>query len=244
MLNWELHKTVMVEILKDMYETSSIAPHLGFKGGTAAYLFYDLSRGSVDLDFDLLDGEKEELIFKELEKVLSKHGEILEKQIKHYTIFFLLSYGKGERNIKIEISRRGSAGNFSVKNYLGIPMKVMDPADMFACKLAALAGRKKTVARDFFDTHYFFSKHWEINDETVLKKTGKNTLEYMEKAIKIVEEFDNKNILHGLGELITAKQKDWVKKNLKKDLIFQLRNYADTMRRTERERDLDFSQLT
>ena len=240
MLNWELHKTVMIEILKDVYEASSISPYMGFKGGTAAYLFYDLPRYSVDLDFDLLDGKKENAVFEELEKILKKHGEILEKRIKHFTIFFLLSYGKGERNIKIEISRRGSAGNFSVKNYLGIPMKVMDPSDAFACKLAALADRKRTVARDFFDTHYFFSKHWEINDKTVMAKTGKNILEYIEKAIKVVDEFDNINILQGLGELITAKQKDWVKKNLKKDLIFQLRNYADTLRRTEREKNLDF----
>lgn len=244
MFNWNLHKTVMVEILKDIYEAVLISPYLGFKGGTAAYLFYDLPRYSVDLDFDLLDEKKEKTVFSELEKTLSKHGEVLEKRIKHYTIFFLLSYGKGERNIKIEISRRGSAGKFSVKNYFGIPMKVMESDDMFACKLAALAGRKKTVARDFFDAHYFFSKHWEISDATVKKKTGRNVLEHMEKATKVVAEFDNSNILQGLGELLTTKQKDWAKNHLKKDLIFQLRNYADTLKRTEREKNLDFGNLT
>jgi len=88
MLNWELHKTAMVEILKDIYETLSVAPYLGFKGGTAAYLFYDLPRYSVDLDFDLLSEEKEKVVFVELEKILSKHGEIMEKHIKRYTIFF------------------------------------------------------------------------------------------------------------------------------------------------------------
>ncbi len=234
MLNWELHKTIMVEILKDIYETLSIASHLGFKGGTAAYLFYDLPRFSVDLDFDLLDDKKEDLVFREIEKIIEKHGVILEKHIKHYTIFFLLSYGKNERNIKIEISRRGSAGNFSVQNYLGIMMKVMEPSDAFACKLAALADRKKTASRDFFDTHYFFSKHWEINEETLMRKTGKNIAEYIEKSIDVLEKFDNKDILHGLGELLSAKQKDWVRNNLKKDLIFQLKNYADTLRRTQK----------
>lgn len=239
MLNWNLHKNVMVEILKEIYEMSLISPYLGFKGGTAAYLFYDLPRYSVDLDFDLLDEKKEGLVFKEVEKIISKHGEILEKRIKYYTIFFLLSYGKGERNIKVEISRRDSAGKFGVKNYLGIPMKVMESDDMFSCKLAALAGRKVAVARDFFDMHYFFSNNWDINNETVEKKTGENILEYTEKAVKIVEEFNNNNILSGLGELITAKQKDWVKNNLKKDLIFKLRNYVDTLRRTEKISMLD-----
>jgi len=52
-------------------------------------------------------------------------------------------------------------------------MKVMEPGDMFACKLAALADRKKTASRDFFDVHCFFSKHWDINKETIVKKTKK-----------------------------------------------------------------------
>ncbi|HAI74000.1 MAG TPA: hypothetical protein DCS28_03555 [Candidatus Moranbacteria bacterium] len=232
MLNWELHKTAMVEILKDIYETLSVAPYLGFKGGTAAYLFYDLPRYSVDLDFDLLSEEKEKVVFVELEKILSKHGEIMEKHIKRYTIFFLLSYGKNERNIKIEISRRGSAGKFLVKDYLGISMKVMEPGDMFACKLAALADRKKTASRDFFDVHCFFSKHWDINKETIVKKTKKNILDYIEKSIEILEKFDNKYILQGLGELLDAKQKDWVKNNLKKDLIFQLKLYREGLKKS------------
>lgn len=230
MLNWNLHREIMVEILKDIYEMLEIAPLLGFKGGTAAYLFYDLPRYSVDLDFDLLLAKKEELVFKELEKILSRHGEILEKHIKYYTVFFLLSYGKGERNIKIEISRRGQAGDFSVMNYLGIPMKVMNRDDAFSCKLAALTDRKVTAMRDLFDAHYFFSQHFPVNEKTLEKKTGQKISDYLKKAIKTVEEVDNKQILQGLGELITPKQKDWVKKNLKKDLIFSLKNYREAFK--------------
>lgn len=230
MLNWSLHKTVMAEILKDIYETLSIAPYLGFKGGTAAHLFYNLPRYSVDLDFDLLEKNKEKSVFEKLEEILSRHGEIKEKNIKYYTIFFLLSYGKGERNIKIEISRRGQAGEFSVKNYLGIPMKVMNQDDAFACKLAALIDRKTTATRDLFDIHYFFSLHWKINKKTLEKKAGKNIAECIEKSIEIVESIDNNRILQGLGELITDKQKDWVKKNLKKDLIFSLKNYQEDIK--------------
>ena len=56
---------------------------------------------------------------------------------------------------------------------------------------------------------------------------------YPDRIPIILEKFDNKDILHGLGELLSAKQKDWVRNNLKKDLIFQLKNYADTLRRTK-----------
>ena len=49
----------MGRILKDIYTDVSIAPLLGFKGGTCAYLFYGLPRFSVDLDFDLLEVNEE-----------------------------------------------------------------------------------------------------------------------------------------------------------------------------------------
>lgn len=55
MLDAAHHKTILIRILKDIYTDTTIGPFLGFKGGTAAYLFYDLNRFSVDLDFDLLD---------------------------------------------------------------------------------------------------------------------------------------------------------------------------------------------
>ena len=47
------HKTILFQILKDIYSNTAISPYLGFKGGTAALMFYGLDRFSVDLDFDL-----------------------------------------------------------------------------------------------------------------------------------------------------------------------------------------------
>ena len=57
-LNSSVHKNVLVQILLAIYSDTTISPYLGFKGGTAAYLFYNLERFSVDLDFDLLDETK------------------------------------------------------------------------------------------------------------------------------------------------------------------------------------------
>jgi predicted nucleotidyltransferase component of viral defense system len=57
-LNIPTHKTVLFQILKDIYSDSLLAPFLGFKGGTAAVMFYGLDRFSVDLDFDLLNKER------------------------------------------------------------------------------------------------------------------------------------------------------------------------------------------
>ena len=54
-VNYAKHKNILLQILKDIYSDTSISPHLGFKGGTAANLFCGLDRDSFDLDFDLLD---------------------------------------------------------------------------------------------------------------------------------------------------------------------------------------------
>ena len=48
-LDISTHKTILFQILKDIYSNTRIAPFLGFKGGTAALLFYGLDRFSVDM---------------------------------------------------------------------------------------------------------------------------------------------------------------------------------------------------
>ena len=60
MLNIDKHRNIIFQILKDIAGDIDISPILGFKGGTAALIFYGLNRFSVDLDFDLLDESKED----------------------------------------------------------------------------------------------------------------------------------------------------------------------------------------
>lgn len=111
------HKNILVKILKDIFTNHMIAPHLGFKGGTAALLFYNLSRFSVDLDFDLLEPSKELVIFETIKTILSKYGTI-KAQNKRYSLFFLLAYQDkqvGAQNIKVEINKRNFGSQFQIK---------------------------------------------------------------------------------------------------------------------------------
>ena len=103
MLNKERHQMMMGRILRDIYTDISIASFLGFKGGTCVYLFYDLTRFSADLDFDLFapSDENKKIVFEKIIKILEKYGEIKDSQIKRFTIFALLSYGGHYRHIKI-----------------------------------------------------------------------------------------------------------------------------------------------
>lgn len=76
------HRSILINILKDIYADVDIGQMLGFKGGTAAYLFYELSRFSVDLDFDLLAPDSEDLVFEKLKSILEKYGSVKEARKK------------------------------------------------------------------------------------------------------------------------------------------------------------------
>ena len=222
-LDTSTHRNILLRILKDIYTDNSLGPLLGFKGGTATYLFCDLGRFSTDLDFDLLDENKVEEVFKKIEKIAEEYGTIKEKTNKRHTLFILLSYSEEAHNIKIEINKRNFGSKYEVKNYLGISMLVMKKEDMFAHKLVAMTERGKIANRDIFDVWFFLKNNWEINKEIVEERTEMKFADYLKKCIKFVENLPEKGILSGMGELLDEKQKAWVKTNLKNDVLFLLK---------------------
>lgn len=222
-VNITTHKNILIKILKDIYTDSSLGPLLGFKGGTAAYLFYSLNRFSVDLDFDLLNENKEQEVFEKVEKIAREYGMVKDKINKSHTLFILLSYSEEAQNIKIEINKRSFGSQYEVKNYLGISMLVMRSEDMFAHKLVAMTERGKIANRDIFDTHFFLKADWEINREIIEQRTKTSFATYLKRCIDFLEVKSERGILFGIGELINEKQKYWVKSKLKKDTIFLLK---------------------
>jgi predicted nucleotidyltransferase component of viral defense system len=224
MLDITKHREIMLDALKTIFKDSLLGPILGFKGGTLLYIQYNLNRFSVDLDFDLLDPKKEDLVLPRLKKVLKNIGTLVEQSNKRFTLFTLLNYGKGQRNLKIEISKRNLGNKYKVSNYLGIPIQTMLEEDIFANKLVALTTRKEPVNRDVFDTWFLLKNHWDINWNIVKNRTGLEKKEYVEKCINYLENWPLKNdVLNGLGELVDNKTKFFIKKDLIKDTIFYLK---------------------
>ncbi|TSC83597.1 MAG: hypothetical protein G01um101416_1202 [Microgenomates group bacterium Gr01-1014_16] len=223
MLDQTRHRVNLVEILKDIYTDPGLRTVLGFKGGTAAMLFYDLPRLSVDLDFDLLDDEKKEQVFAGIRRILEKRGKIDEAVEKRYTLLFLVSYEKGQRMIKLDISKRRNKAEFEPRVYLGVPMLVMKREDMLAGKLAALLTRRKFATRDVFDVWYFLKEKWEICGEVLEEQTGMSVKKGIVEAVKRVLGIDRRQLLHGWGELLDDKQKAWVREKLIDETLFQLR---------------------
>jgi len=223
MLKINTHKTILVRILKEIYSDPVLRSALGFKGGTAAMLFYNLPRFSVDLDFDLLDLDKKNLAFDKLKEILLEFGKLDEAIEKKSTLFFLLNYEKGIRNLKLEVSKRTSGAFYEVKNYLGISILVMKKEDMAAGKFSALLTRKRFAARDMFDLWYFLKNDWIINEEILREKTGLSLKKAIEKAENKILDVKKNQLLSGLGDLLDLKQRAWVKDKLKEDLLFQLK---------------------
>lgn len=237
MLNREKHQLIMGRILRDIYTDASIAPLLGFKGGTCAYFFYHLPRFSVDLDFDLLTANEadQKLVFKTVKEILTRYGRIKDYHIKRYTIFFLLSYGDADHNIKIEVNTRTHLpdirDHFELKEYLGISMLVAKKSYFFANKLAALTLRSETAMRDIYDIWYATKNNWDIDTNILKIRTNKSVKEHLADCIAIIEKVQDNQILQGLGELLGEKEKTWIKNHLRQEAIFLLKNYMSILNR-------------
>ena len=102
-------------------------------------------------------------------------------------------------------------------------MLVMVKEYMFAHKLMAMYERLGKTNRDIFDVYSFAEDNWSINKEIVEKRAGMPFKEFLKKLISALENLNDYNILDGLGELITEKQKTWVKTKLKTETLFLLK---------------------
>lgn len=237
MLNKEKHQLVMGQILRDIYSDTSISSLIGLKGGTCAYFFYGLTRFSIDLDFDLFstDESTQELVYERIGRMLGKYGEVKDNYIKRNTIFFLLSYGDTDHNVKIEVNVRilmpDIREHYEVKEYLGISMLAGKKDYLFASKLSALTSRRVLAMRDIYDIWFFAKNHWDINAEVVRARTGKTIKEHMADCIPVIEAVKDSEILRGLAELLSSeKEKAWIKTHLRNEVVFLLKNYLSVLR--------------
>lgn len=217
----------MLQLLKDIYSDSVLAPSLAFKGGTAAMFFYGLPRFSTDLDFNLLDKEIEVSVYERIKTIVKKYGSIYDEARKFYGSIIVLDYGIGERKLKIEISNRLFDNHYEVLDYLGIKMKVMVKEDMFAHKLCALLDRSEMTSRDVFDCWFFLKERTPINQGIIESRMQMSMNEYINKCLDKIKELPEKSLINGLGELTEGDIKQFVRHGLKDELISLLGFFRD-----------------
>jgi predicted nucleotidyltransferase component of viral defense system len=215
----------LTQILTDIYSDRELAVNLGFKGGTAAMLFYNLPRFSVDLDFNLLDKAFAEKTYQKVKKIVLKYGKIHDEAQKFYGDLFSLNYEHGERNLKIDISHRTENDEYVIKNLLGINIKTMEISDMFSHKLVALLGRKEFAERDIFDNWFFMKEKTPVNRQIVETLTQKPLSDYLQDCIDKLENLPKRSLLFGLGELVADDMKPFVRNKLQQETMFLLKTY-------------------
>jgi predicted nucleotidyltransferase component of viral defense system len=227
MIDLNKHKFLLIQILKDIYSDIELSSCLGFKGGTALMFFYDLPRFSVDLDFNLLHKEQEDLVYNKVRKILLKYGSIYDEAKKYYGPLVVLNYGYGERKLKVEISNRVFENRYEIKNLLGINVKVMVQEDMFAHKLCALLDRSSITNRDIFDCWFFMEKRTPINKNIVESRMKMPLAEYLQHCIDLLESMNDKGLLQGLGELMEDSMKKFVQIEMRSETIVLLKFYKE-----------------
>jgi len=231
------HKVHLTNILMDVYKNSFLSEVLGFKGGTAGMLFYDLPRFSVDLDFDFVKKDQDLIIkaTQEINNIVESKYTVVDKSTKLNTLFWVLSYGKGFSRVKIEVSTREVPHNrYLLQNYYGTSIKLITISDMIAHKMVAILDRAITANKDIFDTHYFLKSKYagDINYDIIKHRTGLEPKDFYIKLLGFLDKVNNKNILSGLGEVLTDSQKDWAKAKLLVELKELIKRQIDLLPKT------------
>ncbi len=225
MVDINKHRVMMLSLLKEIFSDVLLASKLGFKGGTALYFFYDLPRFSVDLDFNLLDINSYDAVKIRLKEMILKYGLIDTEADKANSYLIVLDYRMHQRKLKLEVNLRDFNDEYEIKSYMGIKMRVMKTSYLFAHKLCALTDRNMLANRDIFDCWFFFKNQFPIKAEIIQKRMENTIQEYLETCIQFLEKAPNRSLLNGLGELVDASQKNFIKTRLKDDLIQMMKIY-------------------
>lgn len=225
MLDINRHKFFMLQILKEIYSRPFLSDHLGFKGGTAGMFFHGLPRFSVDLDFNLIDDEKEDAVYDAVKKILLTYGKIHDEAKKFYGIILVLDYGSGERKLKVEISKRDFGDVYVVENLLGMRVRLLEKPNLFAHKLCAMLDRTEITNRDIFDCWYYMSQRTPVNRCIVEERMEMSLENYLQKCIDRLSKMSDKGMLNGLGELMDDKMKKFVQTRLRSETIQLLEFY-------------------
>ncbi len=136
-----------------------------------------------------------------------------------------MDYKKDAPNIKVELNKRIWVNNtYKPIWFLGVEMKIADESTILTNKLVDLSDRRVPVARDLFDAYYLLKLGFKMNEKLIKERTGKTLEEYIEFLVPFINRtYNKKNILHGLGEVLEAKQKEWIKKELIQEMERELK---------------------
>jgi predicted nucleotidyltransferase component of viral defense system len=228
-----IHKAWLYRLLIAITDNLVLIKNLRFKGGTCCSMLGILERFSVDLDFDLLDGDKSNLVKENLEIIFSE----LNLQIKdHSTVAaqYFLKYpnpNSGRSLLKLDVSFPTPKSNQYKATYFEEIDKVINCQTletMFANKLVALIDRydknQSIAGRDIYDIHAFFLKGIKYNIDVIQERTSQNKNQFIKSLISFIEDRVTQKVIdEDLNSLVPYKEFKVLRKGLRKDVLMLLR---------------------
>ncbi len=175
----------LADLLKTIYNNEFLTGKLVLKGGTAInFIYFNMPRLSVDVDFNFVSGEPREDMLKSrenIDKILTKiftmNGYVTEKIQLYALLQYNLKYTNTAGNIdriKFEINFLERVPVFEIVekkvSIFDIPefkVRTYRLEELFATKLRALFTR--TAPRDMFDVYMLLKSRLKL-DEKALKK--------------------------------------------------------------------------
>ena len=174
------------ELLRKINETINLNENMVLKGGTSInFLYFDIPRLSIDIDFDYIGSVKQDQMKKDrtqIDTILPRLFKQLGYNMKSYKPYALLQYHLGYVNsagnldrIKVEINffnrtplftteKRTFYNPFDINNFI---VRTLPIEDLFSRKLRALMTR--STARDLYDAYQLFNNKIPFKND-VLKK--------------------------------------------------------------------------
>ena len=223
MLNTSRHEEEIKKILKEIFQ-SQIWIYLWFKWWTLTYFCYWLDRFSTDIDIDILDITKEQVIIDAMREILYRIWDIKNETIWKTLHRWIYRYDETGMNIKIEFNKRVWVNNtYEIKDIDWMNINCMKKESLFSNKLVALSERFKN--RDLYDVNFFLKHDFPINEPIIQERTWKNLKEFLnELIVEIPKHYSKTSILAELWEILTDRQKIWMKNECLKETISLLDN--------------------
>jgi len=226
------HKIQLLRLLRSILSNNLLSNNLMFKGGTYASLRGVLDRFSIDLDFDLPDGQFKSEIRDSLYVIFNNLGLVIKDESRNHLQFFL-KYDtlQDQRNtLKLEINDRPSKFNlYESVSLLELNMYCRGHTldTMFANKLIAAKNRfdktGKISGRDFYDIHNFFTQGIEINKKVVEDLSEMSFKEYVGSLISFIKYSVETRLLNeDLNPLVDTKKLSTLLPHLKDELLLML----------------------
>lgn len=176
-------KTAINTTLKEIFSNNQISQYLALKWGIAAN-YYWLNRESTDIDLDVLDISKYDIIVNEIRKFLEEIGEIRnETTLQSWYRFIAYRKIKGRRaRIQIDLNKHIYKSNqYDFQEIDWVPARYMTKNSIFANKLVSLWERLKDT--DLYDVNDFLKKNFPLNIEIIKERTNMWPREFIENLI-------------------------------------------------------------